>query len=37
MTRTLLLLLCLGLSACGTVAGIGEDITSGARTVQNNL
>nr|WP_319251225.1 entericidin EcnA/B family protein [uncultured Celeribacter sp.] len=28
------LLLTLGLSACGTIAGVGEDITGASRTVQ---
>lgn len=35
MIRTVLLVLSLAsLSACGTVAGVGEDIQSGARAVQ---
>lgn len=32
--RMALLVLTLALSGCGTVAGVGEDISSGARTVQ---
>lgn len=28
------LILSLGMTACGTVDGIGQDISSGARTVQ---
>jgi predicted small secreted protein len=37
MTLRAALLLCAGLAlcACNTVAGIGEDISAGARTVQN--
>ncbi|SFR04421.1 entericidin EcnA/B family protein [Poseidonocella sedimentorum] len=30
-------LLILGLSACATIDGIGQDISSGARTVQDML
>lgn len=34
MTRTILVLALLaGLSGCNTVAGVGQDITSGANTV----
>lgn len=32
--RTLLILACFTLASCGTVAGIGEDLSGGARTVQ---
>ncbi len=32
--RIVLLALTLALAGCGTVAGVGEDISSGARTVQ---
>ncbi|MCP9482127.1 entericidin [Shimia sp. CNT1-13L.2] len=36
MKKTLILLTCLTLiSACNTVAGIGEDVTAGAETVQS--
>lgn len=31
---TLLFLTALGLAACNTVAGVGEDVSGGARTVQ---
>ncbi|GHE04144.1 hypothetical protein U879_01710 [Defluviimonas sp. 20V17] len=35
MKKNLILLIALiGLSACNTVAGVGEDVTGGARTVQ---
>ena len=30
----LLLLVTLGLTACNTIAGVGEDVSGGARTVQ---
>jgi len=33
-TRILLLAALLGLAACNTVAGVGNDISGGARTVQ---
>jgi predicted small secreted protein len=33
--RTLLLLAVLGLASCNTVEGLGQDISAGARTVQN--
>lgn len=34
--KTMILLgLSLALAACNTVAGVGEDISAGARTVQN--
>ncbi|MFN3970945.1 MAG: entericidin, EcnA/B family [Gemmobacter sp.] len=32
--RMILLAATLALSACNTIAGLGEDISSGARTVQ---
>lgn len=32
--RIAILITLLGLSGCGTVAGLGEDISGGARTVQ---
>jgi predicted small secreted protein len=32
--RIVLLALTLALAGCSTVAGVGEDISSGARTVQ---
>ncbi len=35
--RTLLILSLLALGACNTIAGIGEDISGGARTVQNSF
>lgn len=36
MKRTLLLVaLALALSGCNTVAGVGEDVAGGARTVQS--
>ena len=34
MTRITVLLLCLTLTACNTVAGVGEDVSGGARKVQ---
>ncbi|SDW01862.1 entericidin EcnA/B family protein [Celeribacter indicus] len=34
-TKIVVLLACLGLASCGTVAGAGEDITGAARTVQS--
>ncbi|WP_344847852.1 entericidin EcnA/B family protein [Celeribacter arenosi] len=37
MKRAAVFLLILSLSACGTVAGVGEDIQTGARTVQGWL
>jgi predicted small secreted protein len=36
MARLLLIGL-LGLAACGTIEGMGEDISSGARAVRNAL
>ncbi|MRH20091.1 entericidin EcnA/B family protein [Rhodovulum strictum] len=35
MTRTFLMLSLLALAGCGTVEGIGEDISAGARAVRN--
>ncbi|MBN2907236.1 MAG: entericidin, EcnA/B family [Rhodobacteraceae bacterium] len=35
MARILLILTVLTLAGCGTVEGIGEDISAGARTVRN--
>lgn len=32
--RKLLILALLGLAACNTIAGAGEDVAGGARTVQ---
>ena len=39
MIRNILLILSLGLvlSACNTIAGVGEDISGGARTVQRTF
>lgn len=39
MIRTILLALALGLgvSGCNTVAGVGEDISAGARTIQRTF
>ncbi|SIO20205.1 Entericidin EcnA/B family protein [Rhodovulum sp. ES.010] len=37
MGRTLLILIALTLAACGTVEGMGEDISAGARAVRNAL
>ncbi|MGP6088427.1 entericidin EcnA/B family protein [Antarctobacter jejuensis] len=34
MRAILIIGLALGLASCGTVDGIGQDISSGARTVQ---
>ncbi len=34
MTRITVLLLCLTLTACTTVAGVGEDVSGGARKVR---
>jgi predicted small secreted protein len=34
MMRPFALLVLLGLAACNTVAGVGEDVSTGARTVQ---
>lgn len=35
MTRALAIALVLTLAACGTIEGIGEDISAGARAVRN--
>ena len=35
--RPILIAALLALAACNTVAGIGQDISGGARAVQNNL
>ncbi|MEM6825190.1 MAG: entericidin, EcnA/B family [Pseudomonadota bacterium] len=37
MKRLLIVALLLGLGACNTVDGVGQDISAGARTVQNAL
>jgi predicted small secreted protein len=37
MKRILIAALFLGLGACNTIDGVGQDISSGARTVQNAL
>jgi predicted small secreted protein len=37
MIRIALITLALGLAGCGTVEGIGEDISAGARSVRNAL
>ena len=37
MKRILIAALCLGLAACNTIDGVGQDISSGARTVQNAI
>jgi len=38
MKMRLVLILCvLGLAGCNTVEGIGQDISSGARTVKNSF
>ncbi len=37
MTKTILLLAILSLSACATVEGLGRDISAGARKVNNAL
>lgn len=37
MIRIALIILALGLAGCGTVEGIGEDISAGARSVRNAL
>lgn len=34
MRKILVLALLTGLAACNTVAGVGEDVSDGARTVQ---
>ena len=35
MIRAALLAACLGLAACGTVEGVGEDISDASRYVRN--
>jgi len=37
MTKTILLITLLALSACATVEGMGRDISAGARKVNNSL
>jgi predicted small secreted protein len=37
MMRTVLLIGLLALSACNTIAGVGEDVSGGARQVQGWL
>jgi predicted small secreted protein len=37
MIRIAVMILALGLAGCGTVEGIGEDISAGARSVRNAL
>lgn len=37
MKRILIAALCLCLAACNTIDGVGQDISSGARTVKNAL
>jgi len=37
MTKTILLVTLLALSACATVEGLGRDISAGARKVNNAL
>lgn len=37
MTRLLILAAVLALASCGTVEGVGEDISAGARAVRNAL
>ncbi|WP_457645684.1 entericidin A/B family lipoprotein [Profundibacter sp.] len=37
MTKTILFLAILSLSACATVEGLGRDISAGARKVNNAL
>lgn len=34
MRAAIMILLALALASCGTVEGLGQDISSGARTVQ---
>jgi len=33
--KKLVIVMALALAGCNTVAGVGEDVTGGARTVQN--
>jgi predicted small secreted protein len=35
MKKLILVAALISLAACNTVAGVGEDVSSGARTVQN--
>ncbi|MBC7143462.1 MAG: entericidin EcnA/B family protein [Rhodobacterales bacterium 32-67-9] len=35
MRRLILIALLTGLAACNTVAGVGDDVSGGARTVQS--
>jgi predicted small secreted protein len=35
MMRTLLLIVVLAVAGCGTVAGVGDDISAGADTVRS--
>jgi len=35
MRKPLLLALILGLAACNTIAGVGDDVSAGARKVQS--
>jgi len=37
MTKTILIIALLALSACATVEGLGRDISAGARKVNNAL
>jgi len=37
MKHALIAALCFALAACNTVDGIGQDISSGARTVKNTF
>jgi predicted small secreted protein len=37
MKKILIVTLLTALSACNTVAGLGEDVSGGARTVQNMM
>ncbi len=38
MTRTIILILALAaLAGCNTIAGVGEDVSAGARTVQDTF
>lgn len=35
MTRIILITIALTLSSCGTIEGVGEDISAGSRTVKD--
>ncbi len=35
MRRLILIALLTGLAACNTIAGVGDDVSGGARTVQS--